>query len=388
MEEAEEAAAEAEAERGRGFHLIGKAGVVEPEFPHGGAQVFELRGVDRKQAAEHHRDRRAEAGQHFRDGFTIIGDGVADAGIGDFLDRGGDGADLAGAELVDRCQLRREHAGAVDVIGGVGAHHADALALLQSAVDDAHQHDHAEIGVVPAIDQQRFERRVAVAFRRRQASDDRFQHLGHVLSGLGGNLDGAGGVDADHVLDLLLDRFRLGRRQVDLVEHRHDLVAGIDGVIDIGERLRLDALAGIHHQQRALDRGERAVDLIGEVDVAGGVDQIEDVILAVARLVFEPDGLRLDRDAALALDIHRVEHLFLHLAQLEPAGELDQPVGKRGLAVVDMRDDGEVADILERDRRHARQITLGVGSYKPDSLPFVPAQAGIQSMLAASNLML
>ncbi|HEY8000127.1 MAG TPA: hypothetical protein VIE87_15000, partial [Pseudolabrys sp.] len=60
----------------------------------------------------------------------------------------------------------------------------------------------------------------------------------------------------------------------------------------------------------------------------------------------------------------------------------------RGLAVVDMRDDGEVADILERDRRHARQITLGVGSYKPDSLPFVPAQAGIQSMLAGSCLML
>ena len=76
-----------------------------------------------------------------------------------------------------RSQLGREHADAVDVVGGVGAHHADALALFHHAVDDAHQHHDAEIGVVPAIDQQRLQRRVAVALRRRQAGDDGFQHF-------------------------------------------------------------------------------------------------------------------------------------------------------------------------------------------------------------------
>ena len=247
-------------------------------------------------------------------------------------------------------------------MSGVGAHHADALALFQNAVDDAHQHDHAEIGVVPAVDQERLQRRVAVAFRRRQAGDDRLQHFGHVLAGLGRDHDGVRGIEPDHVLDLLLDRLRLGRRQIDLVEHRHDFVAGVDGVVDVGERLRLDALAGVHHQQRALAGGERAVDLVGEIDVAGGVDQIEDVVLAVARLVIEPHGLRLDGDAALALDIHGIEHLLLHLARFEPAGELDQPVGQRRFAVVDMRDDGEVADILDRDRRHGREITRLVPS--------------------------
>ena len=137
-------------------------------------------------------------------------------------------------------------------------------------------------------------------------------------------------------------------------------MAGVDGVVDVGQRLRLDALAGVDHQQRALAGGERAVDLVGEVDVAGGVDQIEDVVLAVARPVIEPHGLRLDGDAALALDIHGIEHLLLHLARLEPAGELDQPVGKRGLAVVDMRDDGEIADIADRSGRHGGEITLGI----------------------------
>ncbi len=350
--ETEEAAAEAEAERGGRFHLVGEARVVEAQPAHGRAQVLEIGGVDREQSAEHHRDRRAETGQRRVHRIAFVGDGVADARIGNFLDRGGEHADLAGAKLVDRRELGLEHADAVDLVMRGDADHADALALLEHAVDHAHQHHHAEIDVVPAIDQQRLERRVAVALRRRQAGDDGFQHFGNVLAGLGGNHDRVGSVEPDHVLDLLLDGFRLGRRQVDFVEHRHDLVAGVDGVIDVGERLRLDALARVHHQERALDGGERAVDLIGKVDVTGGVDQIEDVVLAVARPVIEPHGLRLDGDAALALDIHGIEHLLLHLAQLQPAGELDQPVGERRLAVVDMRDDGEIADILDRDRRH------------------------------------
>ena len=60
---------------------------------------------------------------------------------------------------------RRMAADAVDVVGGVGAHHADALALFHHAVDDSDQHHDAEIDVVPAIDQQRLQRRIAVALR-------------------------------------------------------------------------------------------------------------------------------------------------------------------------------------------------------------------------------
>src|SRR5689334_15524360 len=41
MQEAEEAAAEAEAERRRSLHLIGEAGIVEAQLAHGGAQVLE-----------------------------------------------------------------------------------------------------------------------------------------------------------------------------------------------------------------------------------------------------------------------------------------------------------------------------------------------------------
>ena len=360
MQQPEEAAAEAEAERGRGLHLVGEARVVEAKLAHGRAQILELGGVDREQSAEHHRNGRAEAGQRLAHRLAVVGDGVADAGVGHFLDRGGEEADLAGAELLGVHHLRREHADAVDLVGGAGAHHADALALPEHAVDDAQQHHDAEIAVVPAVDEQRLEGRVAVALGRRQAGDDAFQHLGNVEAGLGRDQDRVRGVEPDHVLDLLLHLFGLGRRQVDLVEDRHDLVIVVDRLIDVGERLRLDALGGVDHQQRAFAGGERAVDLVGEIDVARRVDQVEHVVLAVARAVVEPHGLRLDGDAALALDVHGVEHLLHHLALGEPAGGLDQPVGQRRLAVVDMGDDGEVADVVD-GRVHGARISTRVG---------------------------
>ena len=64
--------------------------------------------------------------------------------------------------------------------------------------------------------------------------------------------DGVGGVEADHVLDLLAHPVRLGGGQVDLVQHRHDLVVVVDRLVDVGQGLRLDALARVHHQDRAL----------------------------------------------------------------------------------------------------------------------------------------
>ena len=54
--------------------------------------------------------------------------------------------------------------------------------------------------------------------------------------------------------------------------------------------------------------------------------------------------MRLDGDAALALEIHRVEDLRFHLARLQRAGHLEKAIGQRRLAVVDVRDDGEIAD--------------------------------------------
>ena len=61
----------------------------------------------------------------------------------------------------------------------------------------------------------------------------------------------------------------------------------------------------------------------------------------------ETHRLRLDGDAALALEVELVEHLVLHVAQCDGAGCLEQSVRERRLAVIDVRDDAEVADPVE-----------------------------------------
>ena len=249
--------------------------------------------------------------------------------------------------------FRREDADPLDLMCRAGRHQPDLLPGSELAVLDPHQDHDAEIGVVPAVDEQRLERRRGVALRRRQALHQRFQHILDAEPGLGRDQERVRGVEPDHILDLLLDPVGLGGRQIDLVQDRHDLVPGRDRLVDIGEGLRLDALARIDDQQRAFAGRQRAADLVGEIDMARRVHQIEDIVLAVAGPVFEAHGLRLDRDAALALDLHRVEHLLAHLARFEPAAGLDQPVGEGRFAVVDMGDDREIADMAERRRHRA-----------------------------------
>jgi len=77
---------------------------------------------------------------------------------------------------------------------------------------------------------------------------------------------------------------------------------------------------------------------------------MEDVVVTIDR-PRQPDVLRLDRDSALTLDIHLVEVLRTHLASVDQPGDLQHPIGEGRLAVVDVRDDAEVADPL-RIRLH------------------------------------
>ena len=113
--------------------------------------------------------------------------------------------------------------------------------------------------------------------------------------------------NADDILDLLLDARRVCRRQVDLVDNRHDLQTGVNGKIGVAERLRLNTLCRINNQKRTLTRRQRTRNLIVEVHMSRGVDQVHFVGLAVVRGIFHADSARLDGNAALALKLHIVE---------------------------------------------------------------------------------
>ena len=76
--------------------------------------------------------------------------------------------------------------------------------------------------------------------------------------------------------------------------------------------------------------------------MAGGVDDVDLDALILTGAVFGQDG-----DAALALDVAGVHHAVGHLlVGTERAGLLEHLVDQRGLAVVDVGDDGNVAKIF------------------------------------------
>ena len=185
--------------------------------------------------------------------------------------------------------------------------------------------------------------------------DDRVEQLGHALAGLRRDAEDLVRRDAEHALDLARDPVGVGGGEVDLVHRGDDREVVLEGEVAVGEGLRLDPLRRVDEEQRAFARGEAARHLVPEVDVAGRVDQAEDVVLPL-----EAHVLGLDGDAALALEVHRVEVLRPHVAGVDRAGELQDPVGERGLAVVDVGDDREGAEAVERAHRaHSRRCAAG-----------------------------
>ena len=148
----------------------------------------------------------------------------------------------------------------------------------------------------------------------------------------------------DEVLHLLADPLGIGGREVDLVDDGDQRQVVLQGEVDIRHRLGLDPLRRVDEQDRALAGGERATDLVGEIDVAGRVDQVQLIGQAIARRVVHADRARLDGDALLALQIHRIEELRDHLPLADGPGPLQEPIGQGRFPMVDMGDDAEVAD--------------------------------------------
>ena len=304
-----------------------------------------LVGVDGVEAGEDHALDVFKAGEGFGAGAVDLGEGVSDLGIGDVFDGGDKEADLAGGELGELDGLGGHDAHAFDVELLAVGHDLDLHALAELAVDDAGEDDDAAVGVEPGVEDEGLEGGFGVALRGREEVDDGLEDGGDVEAGLGGDGDRVVGREADGLFNHLLGALDVGGGEIDLVDDGDDLEAVGDGEIGVGEGLGFDALGGIDDEQGAFAGGERAGDLVGEVDVAGGVDEVELVGVAILGLVDHADGVGLDGDAAFALEVHSVEDLGLHFARGERAGELEEAIGEGGFAMIDVGDDGEVADV-------------------------------------------
>ena len=146
----------------------------------------------------------------------------------------------------------------------------------------------------------------------------------------------------EQLVDVVEDLGRAGVGAVDLVERDDDGQAAGHRLLEDVAGLRERALGRVDQQQHAVDHEQAALDLAAEVGVAGRVDDVEaDAVDVDRRLLGE------DRDALLALEVARVhDPVDDRLVRAEGAGLAEHRVDEGGLAVVDVGDDRDVAEVV------------------------------------------
>ena len=346
VQQPEESAAEPESERQRAFRLERERSVVELQFFERRAQVLVLVGLHRVDAREDHRLHVLESGDGLFGGVGHRGDRVADLHVRRGLDPRADIPHVSGPDLLSGLHLEFQHAYFVGVVLAARVEKLHVVALAQRAVEDAEIGDDSAEGVEHRVEDQRLQRRALVARGSGNAVYDRFQHLFDAQSRLARcqqNILLPASYEVDHLILHLVDHRRI---HVDLVQHGDDLQVVPHGEVEVRNRLRLNALRGVDHQQRPFARGDCARHFVREVDVSRGVDQVERVPLSVAGRVLHLDGVALDGDSLFAFEVHVVEHLRLHFALVERVGLLQQTVCKCRFAVVDVGYDAEISDVF------------------------------------------
>ena len=170
-------------------------------------------------------------------------------------------------------------------------------------------------------------------------------------------------VELQALLDLVQQVERVAPLAVHLVDEGDDRDVAQPADLEQLAGLRLDALGGVEHHHRRVDRGQRAVGVLAEVLVARRVEQVEG-----AAVILEGHHRGGDRDAALLLDLHPVRARAPGVAarldrarQLDGAAEQQQLLGQRGLARVRVGDDGEGPPPGDRRRARGARGSQGLG---------------------------
>jgi len=151
-----------------------------------------------------------------------------------------------------------------------------------------------------------------------------------------------GCAELDEEIEDFVDDFARARvLPVDFIDGDEHFEIEFECFTEDEARLRHHAFSGIDEQEHALDHLQDALDLATEIGVPRRID---DVKFNIA--VLDCGVLRKDGDPALALEgirVHDTRRCRLTLA--EDAALFEHGVYEGCLAMVDVRDDGEVTDI-------------------------------------------
>ncbi len=264
------------------------------------------------------------------------------------------------------------------------------------AAVDPSDRDPSPVGVVVQRRHEHLERRGRVGDRCRDNVEDRLHQRAKIIRQLirlqastSGSTNGIqdrevelGLVDReleeevhDQPFDLVDTRIPL----VDLVDDDDRAQANLQRAAKDGPRLRHRAFGCVDQQNAAIRHIKDALDLTAEVGVARRVDDVDLHVAVTDRGVLREDG-----DAALALEIIGIhDQVAGGVRVAKNVRLLQEAVHERGLAVVNVGDDGDVAQV-----RAARDI--GSGTHMGVSSRGYDARkrhcSGPQKMIRANRL--
>ena len=243
----------------------------------------------------------------------------------------------------------------------------DLVALAHLAVPHAAQREPTEVRRRVEVRHERLERVTFFVLGRGNALEDELAQRLEVAAldvGVGRRPTRARVRVEDRELDLVLVGAEIDEELVHLVDDLGDARVGSVDLVDDEDhgkvrferlaqhetRLRERAFTRVDEQQHTVDHRERALDLSAEVGVTGRVDDVEDHVAVANRRV-----LGENRDALLALEVVRVHDPLVDvLVGAERAGLPQERVDQRGLAVVDVGDDRNIAQIRARGHEGLR----------------------------------
>ena len=155
--------------------------------------------------------------------------------------------------------------------------------------------------------------------------------------------------------NIICDLFRVGRRQINFVEYRYNLQVIFECQIQIRNGLRLNTLCSIYDKQRTLTSCNGSRNLIGKINVTRGVDEIKHILLTIQNII-HLNGVRLDCDTSLTLQIHIIKKLILFFTLSNSSSSIEQTIGQSAFTMVNMGNNAKITNVLHLRTKRITKI--------------------------------
>ena len=255
---------------------------------------------------------------------------------------------------------------------GLPVHHGDLLRRLQPPTLNAANTDATDVRGVIKRGNLQLQRPLDMRrIRRRDVLQDRVEHRAHVGAGLlevGRRVTIQGrGIDhrkiklfvrcaefVEEVEGMINHPVRARAITVDLVHHDDRFQAQCQRLLGHEARLRHRPFNGIDQQQHTIDHAQHPLDLAAEIRVAGRIDDVDMHALIINRQILRQDG-----DSTFLFQIVRIHHPFDDvLVGGKSACLLEEFVDQRGLAVVNVGDDGDIANRTRHEHNSLKRAKI------------------------------